>query len=115
MDPVQHLKFTEVSNTEILENLDYLLKVNTEVVIRIPLIPEITATIKNMNTIRDFLSNYDNKPAVHLLPYHKIAEGKYDKYGLKNKMNGSRELTEKEIIESELIFSNSEFDVQIGG
>ncbi|MCD4730008.1 MAG: glycyl-radical enzyme activating protein [Bacteroidales bacterium] len=115
MDPVQHLKFTEVSNTEILDNLGYLLSKKAEVIIRIPMIPEITATIENMKAIRDFLNKYDNKPTIHLLPYHKIAEGKYDKYGLKNKMNGSRELTEKEIVESKLIFINSGFDVKIGG
>jgi len=56
MDPVQHLKFTEVSNTEILDNLGYLLSKKAEVIIRIPMIPEITATIENMKAIRDFLN-----------------------------------------------------------
>ena len=115
MDPVQHLKFTEVSNTEILDNLDYLLRTKAEVIIRIPMIPEITATIENMKAIRGFLSSYDNKPTVHLLPYHKIAEGKYEKFGLTNKMIGSRELTKNEILENRLIFEQSKFKVKIGG
>lgn len=115
IDPIQHLKFTDVSNTEILYNLDYLMNRKSEVNIRIPMIPEITATTENMKAIRDFLSRYEIKPTIHLLPYHRIAEGKYDKYGLENKMNGSRELTEKEINECRIIFSNSDFDVKIGG
>jgi len=115
MDAIQHLKYTEVSNTEILENLDYLMKERVEVNIRIPMIPEITATKQNMKAIRDFLCNYDNNAKVHLLPYHKIAAGKYDKFGLTNKLNGSRELTQEEIEESKMIFINSGFEVKIGG
>lgn len=115
MDPVQHLKYTEASNTEILDNLDYLLKIKAEVIVRIPMIPGITATSENMTAIRDFLIGYDTKPPVHLLPYHKIAEGKYDKFGLKYKMNGNRELTEEEIRENRLIFEKSGFDVKTGG
>ena len=115
MDTVQHLQFTEVSNTEILENLDYLLRNNATVSIRIPMIPKITANIKNIKAIKDFLTTYDHKPKIHLLPFHRIAEGKYDKFGLINKMNGSRELMDKEINESKLIFSNAGFDTKIGG
>jgi len=115
IDPVQHLKFTEVSNTEILENLNYLLNNNACVTIRIPIIPEITATVENMEAIKDYLNKFDKKPTIHLLPFHKIAEGKYDKFGLKNKMNGSRKLTKDEINDSKLIFSNSGFNVKIGG
>lgn len=115
MDPVQHLQFTEVSNTDILENLDYLISNNATVNIRIPMIPEITANIENIIAIKDFLTAYDHKPKINLLPFHRIAEGKYDKFGLINKMNGSRELTEKEINESKLIFSNAGFDIKIGG
>lgn len=115
MDPVQHLKFTEVSNTDILENLDYLLNNNVSVAIRIPLIPDITATIENIEAMKDFLNKYDNKPTIYLLPFHRIAAGKYDKFGLKNRMNGSRDLTKEEINDSISIFSNSGFNVKTGG
>lgn len=115
MHPVKHLKYTDVSNAEILENLDYLLDKGTEVLIRIPLIPDIIATTDNLEAIRDFLLKYDKKPTIHLLPYHKIAEGKYAKFGLKNKMKESKELTDKEINKNKLVFSNSGFKVKIGG
>jgi pyruvate formate lyase activating enzyme len=115
IDPLQHKKYTDISNTEILDNLDFLLRRNIKVFIRIPMIPEITANLDNIKSIRDFLSGYDIKPKIYLLPYHRIAEGKYDKYGIKNKMNGSKEITENEINEYKLILSNSGFDVKIGG
>jgi len=115
MDPLQHLKYTDVSNAEILENLDYLLTNNAVVVIRIPLIPGITATIENIKAIMDFLNRYVNKPVIHLLPYHKIAEGKYAKFGLKNMMQEAEEMTDEEITKNKLLFSNSSFDVKIGG
>ena len=115
MDPVEHLKYTGISNTEILENLDYLLSNGSNVIIRIPLIPGITDTKENLDKILEFLSGYNKQPEVNLLPYHRIAEGKYHKYGIKYKMNGVNELTDDEIAKYKTLFEKAGFKVKIGG
>ncbi len=115
MDPVEHLKYTGISNTEILENLNYLLSNGSNVIIRIPLIPEITTTEENLDKILEFLSGYNRQPEVNLLPYHRIAEGKYHKYGIKYKMNGVNELTDDEIAKYKTLFEKAGFKVKIGG
>jgi len=115
MDPVEHLKYTGISNTEILENLDYLLSNGSNVIIRIPLIPGITDTKENLDKILEFLSGYNKQPEVNLLPYHRIAEGKYHKYGIKYKMNGVNELTDDEIAKYKTLFEKAGFRVKIGG
>ncbi|MBN2174785.1 MAG: glycyl-radical enzyme activating protein [Bacteroidales bacterium] len=115
MDPVQHLKYTEVSNYEILANLEYLMKNQAQVIIRIPLIPGITATQVNIEQLITYLDKFDPKPEVNLLPYHKIAIGKYQKFNITDRMIGVEELSKEETDRYAAQFENSYFMVQIGG
>jgi len=115
IDPVQHLKYTNVSNHEILENLEYLVKNKVKIIVRLPLIPEITATDKNIEQIRDFLKKYKKTPEINLLPYHRIAENKYKKYGFKYMMINKKELDNAEIEHFRKILINSRLNVNIEG
>ena len=115
IDPVQHLKHTGVSNTEILENLEYLLSNGHELIIRIPLIPGTTFTDSNLKEIIQYLDKYDkNKLEINLLPYHRIAEGKYEKFNIKYQIKG-KELSKENIHETETLFINAGYNVKVGG
>jgi pyruvate formate lyase activating enzyme len=114
-DPVSHLKYAGVSNTEILENLEYLLKKNARVIIRIPMIPKITATDENINSILDILKRVQTKPEINLIPYHRIADSKYLRFGLKNIMTGIKELSETELQEYRNQFETAGYTTKIGG
>lgn len=115
IDPVLHLKHTGVSNSEILENLDYLLSNKYKVIIRIPLIPGTTFTEENLQEIIQYLKKYNtNKPEINLLPYHRIAEGKYEKFNIKYKIKG-KELTKENIRETENLFINAGYKIKVGG
>ena len=107
IDSVQHSKYTGVSNKIILKNLDFLIESNANVIVRLPLIPGITATEENIRQIRDFLKKYKNPPEINLLPYHRIAENKYKKYGFRNLMENNKEPDNSEIEHYREIFINS--------
>ena len=113
IDPVLHLKYTGVSNTEILENLEFLIKNDIYIIIRIPLIPGIVATDDNMDQIRKYLMKFEEKMEIKFLPYHEIAKGKYDKYGLKYQMPNRNELSESNIKRFIETFKKSDFDVKL--
>ena len=81
-----HQKYTGVSNQIILKNLVELDQLGKKIVIRIPIVPEITDTNENLFAIRGFISYLNNVIEVNLLPYHRAGEGKYIKYGRENKM-----------------------------
>jgi len=115
IDPVDHLKYTSVSNKEIFENLEYIIEQETEVIIRIPLIPNITTTNENLESLIRYLKGFTTYPGVDLLPYHIIANGKYDKLKMKNLMTGIKELTKKEIDCIADQFVSSGIQVTIGG
>jgi pyruvate formate lyase activating enzyme len=112
-DPTEHIKYTGVTNELIRYNLNFLIENKAKVVVRIPLIPGITATIQNLSGIIDHLNNMDTKPPVHLLNYHRIADGKYEKFGITNRMKGRKEISSTEMEEIRNLFENSGFNVKV--
>jgi pyruvate formate lyase activating enzyme len=84
-DPEEHRRFTGVSNVWILKNLTWLVEVGRgkDVIIRIPVIPGITDTERNLAGLLEFLHGLYGKGGVRgveLLPYHDVAE-KYARLG----------------------------------
>jgi len=112
-DPTEHIKYTGVTNELIRYNLNFLIENKAKVVVRIPLIPGITATIQNLSGMIDHLNNMDTKPPVHLLNYHRIADGKYEKFGITNRMKGRKEISSTEMEEIRNLFENSGFNVKV--
>ena len=82
-DEEEHIRAAGVSTRRILENIRYLLtsEKRDKVVIRTPMIPEYTATEKNITNIASFLSGI--YPDVHyeLLNYNPLASAKYHLVG----------------------------------
>ncbi|MCX7097949.1 MAG: glycyl-radical enzyme activating protein [Methylococcales bacterium] len=82
MDETAHRQFTGQSNKPILKNLERLLADATiPVNIRVPLIPGITATPKNLSEIASFLKSHDVE-AVYLMPYNPLWIDKLEKLGI---------------------------------
>jgi pyruvate formate lyase activating enzyme len=83
MDPDIHEKYTGVDNMLILSNLDLLLDLGARVMLRIPVIPGINTTEQELERFKSFISlRRETLEEVHLLPYHRIAEGKYRRLGM---------------------------------
>lgn len=80
MDPQLHLRYTGVSNEQILKNFDSLAKSGKEFTVRVPLIPGVVDTKENLTAIADHLKKY-NINYLELLPYNKMAGGKYKAVG----------------------------------
>jgi len=86
MEDAQHKKFTGKSNRLILENFKWLMRQKTEVIIRIPLIDDITDTPQNLEAIRTLLIHTGAIQRIDLLPYHQTACNKYSRLGLTYKL-----------------------------
>ena len=82
-DGQEHKKYTGHSNKQLLDNLVALHKSGRHIIIRIPLIPGITDTEKNLMGIIQFMGKNDlTGIPVELLPYNQLAETKFDKQGI---------------------------------
>ncbi|MBP2033969.1 pyruvate formate lyase activating enzyme [Clostridium algifaecis] len=72
----RHKKWTGVDNRIILENFEYLLSINKNIIVRIPLIPNVNDGDEFLNII-EFLKCYNKINNIHILPFHQIGSSKY--------------------------------------
>jgi len=114
MDEQKHFKYTGVSNKPILENLEYLVSQNKEVYIRFPMIPGINDDQENLTNMCEYLLKFQTIQRIHLLPYHKIAAGKYHQLGFENKMDGIGEPNDAKVQKVKTIIESYGFQVVIG-
>jgi len=77
-DGAAHKQYLSQSNEKILYNMQRLVEAHAPVEFRMPLIPEYTATYKNMKEVTELLLR-NNIRKIHLLPYHSMGESKADK------------------------------------
>ena len=80
MDEEAHRHWTGVSNRQILENYRTLANSGVPFVTRIPLIPSVNDTEENLRATAEFMKENGAK-ALELLPYNKMAGGKYSGLG----------------------------------
>lgn len=86
IDEKLHIKYTGKSNKLIFENLNLLFEHNKKILIRIPLIRGITDTYENIINVINSLQPYKKYTSISFLPFHNLAEAKYEKLRRKNKL-----------------------------
>ncbi|NPD44398.1 MULTISPECIES: glycyl-radical enzyme activating protein [unclassified Lentimicrobium] len=114
MNEKAHFEFTGVSNKPILRNLNYLVESGKEVHIRFPMMPGLNDEEKNLIEMMQYLQRNTAIKRIHLLPYHKIASGKYEKLGMKNRMAGIEEPSNARVDLVKDYFEIGGFEVLIG-
>ena len=87
IDEKEHIKYTGVSNAQIKENLRFLVDHGRakDVIIRFPVIPEISDTADNVEALAEFISPMKGLKEIDLLPFHDISE-KYNRLDKDYKM-----------------------------
>lgn len=116
MDPELHHKYTGVDNTLILSNADFLLNNGARVIFRIPVIPGINTSPEEVAKMLGFLEERaDRMEEVHLLPYHRIADNKYRRLKMKQRLQEVKEPTGEEMLEMKKTFEQTGLEVLIGG
>jgi len=115
MDEKEHIKYTGVSNKPILENLKGLSEENRKIIIRIPVIPGITDTDRNINQITEFVLSVNNVKEIDLLPYNHLGDSKYTRFNIPNRMAGLKLSPSNTIEKIKEKFENKNFKVKIGG
>jgi len=114
-DNDEHIKFTDVSNKLILNNLKELTSLGNKVTIRIPLIPEITDTQKNLSDIVSFIATLKNVKQIDLLPYNKISESKYKRLKKPSILGELQVQSEEKLLEIKSLFDSLNIKVSLKG
>jgi pyruvate formate lyase activating enzyme len=116
MDPSKHRKWTGVTNEKILKNLKALADTGAKIIIRIPLIGGVNDDAENIETTARFVAGLSGvKKEVNLLPYHKIAQTKYQKLGRPEDFQYMEEPSREIQLQAMSIFQKYGLSATIGG
>jgi pyruvate formate lyase activating enzyme len=78
-DRDQHIRYTGKSNEIIRENIIFLADNKKNILIRIPMVDNITDTEENKSAIRNFISSIDSRIPIEYLSYNPLAGNNYKK------------------------------------
>ena len=81
-DWAKHVQYTGNSNDIIKANFEYISKSGKSIIVRIPLIPNITDTEENKNAIEKFVHGIDKKIPIECISYNPLAENNYKRFGI---------------------------------
>lgn len=115
IDGEKHKKWTGVDNERILHNLKELVKTDTEIIIRIPLIPGINDDEEEFGSILQFVKGLRKIQAVHIMPFHQIGTSKYDMIGAEYYLRELKEENSENIEKCRMTAVDIGFKVSIGG
>jgi len=107
MNSEAHKFHTGVSNELIIENIKKISITDSQIIIRIPVIPGVTTSDENIQQTVSFLQTINGKiREIHLLPFHNTANGKYKRLELDNSFVETLQSLKKEeikVIEKQFI------------
>ena len=95
-DPVKHREWTQVGNELPLKNLATAIAAGGDVLVRIPVIPEVNASIGDAVEFAKLLLPIGVRE-IQLLPFHQYGERKYDLLGWDYRMAGVPPLREEDL------------------
>jgi len=114
MDAKEHQHYTGQDNTLILENLKMLSSYGATIRLRLPLIEGINTDDEHIHQVLDFIASL-KIGFIHLLPYHDMATGKYEKWKIKCPPEKFCAPSNKRLEEIREIFTENNYKVKIGG
>ncbi len=116
MDLKKHQNWIGKPNVKILENLKALAKTGARINIRIPLIGGVNDDKENISATARFVAELSGeKKEVNLLPYHKIAQTKYQKLGRPEEFHLLEEPAKEAQMRAISIFLENGIMANIGG
>lgn len=88
-NPEKHKMFTGRSNELMMENARKVaLSGQTRLIIRVPVIPSFNDTVEEIQGIAAFADTLPGVEELHLLPYHRLGQDKYEGLGREYLMDG---------------------------
>ena len=114
MDPVKHEKLTGYDNRSVLENLEKLCSNGANLIIRMPVVPGLNDSKKNLTATAELMIRLAIAE-IHLLPYHNYGENKYLMLGNDYALTDLEPVLEKNLDVQKHLFERYGIRVVIGG
>lgn len=111
----KHKQFTGKENEMILSNARKIAKEAKELIIRVPVIPRFNDTREEIREIAQFAASLENVKQLHLLPYHRLGQDKYEGLSREYSLKQIEPMTEEKMEELLETAAQSGLACQIGG
>jgi len=115
IDDARHHAYTGVSNRRILENLRALLELGHPVILRVPLIPGVSAEMENICRLGELVAGLPGRVRIDLLPYHTAAAAKYRRMHRPYRLDGAVPPSREEQEELAGVLAGYGLEVHLGG
>lgn len=116
MDSTKHKEFTTQPNELILENARKIAESGAvNLTIRVPVIPTFNHTPEEIRAISEFAASLPGVERLHLLPYHRLGQGKYDGLGREYTMKHIEPMPNEYMQRLLEVAKHSGLKCQIGG
>jgi pyruvate formate lyase activating enzyme len=93
IDSDAHREFTGVPLDRILANIRKAAETGVELVVRIPVVPGVNASVETQERMFDFLTNETRVERVELLPFHRLGMTKYEGLGMDYDMSQTENMS----------------------
>lgn len=115
VDEERHKRYTGVSNRLIMSNLRRLVELGHRVILRFPLVPGVNDAPVDLDPLAALAKGTPRLEGVDVLPYHRMAIGKYQGLGKPFELAGLDPPTGEKVAEAVEILERSGLPVRIGG
>lgn len=115
MNSQKHREFTTKPNELILENARKIAESGANLTVRVPVIPGFNNTKEEIAAIAEFAKSLKGVEHLHLLPYHRLGEDKYDGLGREYALKGVEPNSDALMDELLKTAQKSGLKCQIGG
>lgn len=115
MDPEKHKEYTGVDNELILSNLEKLSESGADIVARMPFIPGLNSDDENIRATGAFLSKLKGVRRLDILPYHRLALDKHNRWKMEFRLQDVYAPTENALRSAANIARGFGIEVSIGG
>ena len=103
IDDEEHKKLTKFSNKNILDFAKYLSENNIPMWIRHVVVPTINDKSEYLKELGRFLATLDSIKALDMLPYHTMAEPKYENLGIEYPLKDIPPATKEQIVHARFL------------
>jgi pyruvate formate lyase activating enzyme len=114
MDSKIHEAYTGIGNEIILANLRKLSGLTTNIIVRVPIIPDFNDHDAEILKIARFVSELKIRE-LHLLPYHRYGEEKYRYLGREYPFAGKKNIEDRKIERLKELACSENLSVKVGG
>ena len=115
INPQKFKSFTGGNAKLVMENFKRLDKANTQIIVRIPVVPGFNSTKEELQNMIDFVTTLRTVKEVHFMPYHTYGGSKYTLMNIKNPYHNYKSMASEELDDIIQYAEDKGLNTKIGG